>query len=138
MSLLFVCTLSSRSASLCTGTLLSTGSIEIHRVSGCFFCSFSIFCIICTRLCMVTGIFDNLIDVLHLRSFTGSPLWYSVPFASLASVVAYRTGHLSFGCPATVSARFECCELGFASHLAQQLSCQMCWLWVTRPASSPA
>ena len=42
---------------------------------------------------MVTGIFDN------LKSSRVSPLWYSVPLASLASVVVYRQG----SCPIRVA-----------------------------------
>ena len=61
-----------------------------YRVSWCSFCSFSIFCI---DFCTITGIFDNLVDVLHLReSSRGSLLWYHVPLASLAPNVAYRQG----------------------------------------------
>ena len=61
---------------------------------------------------MVTGIFDN------LKSSRVSPLWYAVPFASLATFVVYRTGKVSHSCcSSTVSARLVCCGLGFASHL---------------------
>ena len=62
-------------------------SVAIHRVPGCSFCSFSI------SFCAVIGIFDDLVGVLHLReSSRCSPL--SVPFASLALIVAYRQAHL--------------------------------------------
>ena len=65
---------------------------------------------------MVTGIFDN------LKSSPVSPLWYCVPFASLASVVVYRQGKMSHSCcSSTVFALLECCGLGFAAHLIDLL-----------------
>ena len=47
------------------------GLLRYTRYPGVPSCSFSIFCIICTCLCTVTGISDNLVDVLHLRNLHG-------------------------------------------------------------------
>ena len=79
------------------------GLLRCTGYPGVPFCSFSIFCLICTCLCTVTGIFV----VLYV-------------FASLALIFRIDKD-ISHSCCSTVSAQLECCELGFASHLIDLL-----------------
>ena len=82
------------------------------------FRSFSIFCIICTCLRTVAGIFVNLVDVLHLRNLCGVH-HFGILYLLHRWHKALRIDRVIFHscCCSTVSARLECCELGFASHL---------------------
>ena len=79
------------------------------------------FCIICT-LCTVSGISDNLVDVLHLRNLHGVHhfgILYLLHHWHKSLRIDKDIFHSC--CSSTVSARLECCELGFASHLIDLL-----------------